>query len=77
MQASGSLGHLDLVLLLYNTLLTEYRKESISPGLIISLQKIDFILFIVVKEFLKKFNLELTSLSRRNCILSHSIEIQF
>lgn len=58
MQASGSLGHLDLVLLLYNTLLTEYRKESISPGLIIPLQKIDFILFIVVKEFLKKLNLE-------------------
>lgn len=58
MQASGSLGHLDLVLLLYNTLLTESRKESISPRLIIPLQRIDFILFIVVKEFLKKLSLE-------------------
>lgn len=58
MEASGSLGHLDLVLLLHNILLTESRKESISPGLIIPLQRIDFILFIVVKEFLKKLNLE-------------------
>lgn len=30
MKASGSVGHLDLVLLLYNTLLTESRKERIS-----------------------------------------------
>lgn len=55
MQASGSLEHLDLVLLLYNTLLTESRKQSISPGLI-PLERIDFILFIVVNTLLKKLN---------------------